>query len=216
MLIRFFTLGGFSRMYYGKSGTNCTTNECQRNSGIIMDSIIGDIYVFSFVVLGIIYCCKWCTGRPFRKNPAFVNVKNTEQLKQESYDVNVFQSGVWSSQYFQYGSWHGPHEFLLSFDSQSMKIIGSGSDDVGEFTIDGIYSNQTYRVGLTKQYQAGTGNPFENLGHQVIIQLTWNVENYRFEGKWYVQTNKFYGEDKFELKFEGERKQSINSEKLYS
>ncbi len=84
----------------------------------------------------------------------------------------MFKSGYWNSRYFQYGEWHGPCRFPLIFDGHSMKITGSGSDDVGEFTIDGIYSTETSRIGLTKKYQAGTGNRSENLGHQVTIQLT--------------------------------------------
>ncbi|CAF4087681.1 unnamed protein product, partial [Adineta steineri] len=79
---------------------------------------------------------------------------------------------------------------------------GSGVDDIGSFTIDGTYSNETNRIGLTKQYQIGTGDPSQNLGHQVIIQVTWNEKNNQFEGKWYVQTKKYHGEGKFQLKFD--------------
>ncbi|CAF5025602.1 unnamed protein product, partial [Rotaria sp. Silwood1] len=64
-----------------------------------------------------------------------------------------------------------------------MKVTGSGSDDVGVFTIDGIYSFDTNRIGLTKTYQLDTGDRSENLGHQVIIQLTWNAQNRHFNGK---------------------------------
>ncbi|CAF4251864.1 unnamed protein product, partial [Adineta steineri] len=89
---------------------------------------------------------------------------------------------------------------LLSFKSQSTKVSGSGAIDIGSFTIDDTYSNETHRIGLTKQYQIGTSDPSQNLDHQVIIQLTWNEKNNQFEGKWYVQTNKYHGEDKFQLK----------------
>jgi hypothetical protein len=82
-----------------------------------------------------------------------------------------------------------------------MKVTGWGSDNIGTFSIDGTYSVKTNRIGLTKLYQSGTGNPSENLGHQVTIQVAWNEQNYQFEGKWYVQTSKYRGEDKFELKF---------------
>jgi hypothetical protein len=95
-----------------------------------------------------------------------------------------------------------------------MTITGSGTDDVGTFTVDGIYSVKTSRVGLTKRYQAGTGDPSENLGHQVTIQLTWNTQNNRFEGKWYVQTSKYHGENKFELKFNEQQEQHSVYEKV--
>jgi len=81
-----------------------------------------------------------------------------------------------------------------------MKVTGSGTDDVGTFTIDGTYSVETHRMDLIKQYQIGTGNPLENFGHQVTIQLTWNAVNHQFEGTCYVQTSTYRGEDKFELK----------------
>lgn len=137
-----------------------------------------------------------------QENITFVHSSKSTKSKYDSLESTIFRSGVWSSQYFQYGRWHGPNKFSLSFDPNSAKVTGAGSDDVGVFTIDGEYSTEIGRIGLTKNYQAGTGDRSENLGHQVIIQLTWNAQNNQFEGKWYVQTSKYHGEDKFELKFE--------------
>jgi len=127
-------------------------------------------------------------------------VPNRQGNKEEVDDVNPFQSGLWLSRYFQYEKWHGPHEFPLIFDSQSMKVTGSGSDDVGSFTIDGIYSIKTRRIGLTKKYQLGTGDSSENFGHQVTIQLIWNAKNRQLEGKYYVVTAHSQ-ENKFVLRF---------------
>ncbi|CAF2949667.1 unnamed protein product, partial [Rotaria sp. Silwood2] len=81
-----------------------------------------------------------------------------------------------------------------------MIITCSGSDYEGTFTIDGVYSFETHRMGLTQKYQQGTGYPIKNLGHQVTIQLTWNAQDDQFEGKYYVRTNKYKNEDKFQLK----------------
>ncbi len=200
--------------YYGGSGSLCTTYTCRQTNGIIAGSVIGGIVGLILLVFGTLCCCRHCKGRPFRKNSTFVNKLNGKQLKQETYGVNPFQSGIWSSRYFQYTRWHGPYQFSLLFDPQSMKVTGSGSDDVGTFTIDGTYSTETSRIALTKTYQAGTGNRSENLGHQVTIQLTWNAQNNQFEGKWYVQTNKYHGEDKFELKFDGQQLQPPAYEKV--
>ena len=61
---------------------------------------------------------------------------------------------------------------------------------------------KTNRIGLTKTYQRGTGDWQQNLGHNVTIQVAWNVTQHQFEGKWFVRTNKYVGEDKFELKLE--------------
>jgi hypothetical protein len=55
--------------------------------------------------------------------------------------------------------------------------ISNMEDGVGVFAIEAMYSNETNRIGLPKIYQQGTGNPSENLGYRVTIQLTWNVVN---------------------------------------
>ncbi len=192
-------------------GSSCKTDECQRTATIVA-SVLGGICGVLLLIFCTILCCKsckCCKGRPFRTNTDFVNMKNWKLLKQNAYDVNAFQSGIWSSRYFQYKSWHGAYQLSLSFDSQLMKVTGSGSDDVGTFTVDGIYSIKTGRIGLTKTYQAGTGNPLENLGHEVTIQLTWNRQKNQFEGKWYVQTSKYHGENKFELKLYKQQQFSV-------
>jgi hypothetical protein len=111
---------------------------------------------------------------------------------------NLFPSGSWVSRYFQYKRWHGPHTFSLSFDHQKFKVAGCGTDDVGTFSIDGIYSLTTHRIDLTKKYQEKTGNPSENLGHTVAIQLEWNFKERQFDGEWHVQTKKYHGKDKFD------------------
>jgi hypothetical protein len=156
------------------------------------------------LVFGILYYARYRRGRPSRSNKIFIAKETTENCEQEKSDISIFKSGYWKSRYFQYGQWHGFHRFSLTFDSHSMKITGSGTDGIGKFTIDGIYSIETGRLGLTKKYLPGTGNQSENLGHHVTIQLMWNAQNDQFEGKWYVQTNKYRGEDKFELKFDGQ------------
>ncbi len=184
----------------GRIAPSCSTAECQRID-IIICSSLGGIFGLALLICCIALCYEYCKDRPIQKNSNFVNFAHSKQFKEEVYEANAFQSGIWSSRYFQYGKWHGPHQLSLSFDSQSLKVTGSGSDDVGTFTVDGTYSVKTRRIGLTKTYQAGTGNRSKNLGHQVTIQLAWNAQNNQFEGKWYIQTSKYRGEDKVELKF---------------
>ena len=123
-------------------------------------------------------------------------------MKFETQDLNQFELGLWSSRYYQYDTRHVLHRFWLIFDPETWKVTGSGSDDVGTYTIDGIYSIKTYRIGLTKIYQKETGDPQQNLGHNVTIQLCWNSIRRQFEGKWFVQTNKYNDGNKFELKLE--------------
>lgn len=136
----------------------------------------------------------------------------------EETDINaahLFQSGVWESQYFQNNLWHGPYQVQLTFDGDQSKLTGSGTDDVGIYTIDGIYSPFTRRIGLTKRYQLGTGNPLQNLGHTVTIQLEWNILSNQFEGKWYVRTSKVRTSNKFVLKCDKVQQQPPSYSSIY-
>jgi len=95
-------------------------------------------------------------------------------------DITHFKSDLWSSRYSKLRLWHGPDSFSLSFDPQSFKVTGFGSDDVGKFTIDETYSDETNRMGLIKKYQLGTNDPSRNLEHEVTIQLAWNSKTCQF------------------------------------
>ncbi|CAF1423067.1 unnamed protein product [Rotaria sordida] len=95
--------------------------------------------------------------------------------------------------------------------SSRSKVTGQGTDDVGSFTFDGIFSSENFRLALTQQYEAGTGDPTQNLGHTSTIQLTWNSDNNQFEGAWYVRTHKYSGDGEFELKFEADSIPLLNT-----
>ncbi|CAF4828917.1 unnamed protein product, partial [Rotaria socialis] len=202
--------GGFSggSHHYWSSSSSCRGSACPSRT-VLWLSIVGGITGFVLLVVGIIYCKKSCTGQPSRSNVVFVQKNSQKNYELENYDSSIFKSGHWKSQYLQYGRWHGPHRCSLVFNGHSMSIKGSGSDDIGTFTLDGVYASQTQRIGLTKTYQRGTGNLSENLGHQVTIQLKWCPENNQFEGKWYVQTPKYHGDDKFVLKFDGQHIETV-------
>lgn len=160
--------------------------------------------------IGLVCCCcclflclKREEGEPTQSNQTFItsNSNDVERGGENLYLSNAFQSGTWSCRYYQYDEWHGPHLLSLYFNNAHMTINGSGTDDVGTFTVDGFYSESTCRIGLTEHYQPGTGDPSQNFGHDVIIQLVYNVQKNQFEGKWYVQTHKYHGENLIELKF---------------
>lgn len=153
----------------------------------------------------MIHCCRYrWIGRPSDKNALFIDLIENNTVQELPYLTSPFQSGTWLGRYYQDRKWHEFHQYALSFNSQSMQVRGTGEDDIGTFTISDIFSNKTNRLGLTKIYQVGTGNPRENLGHQVIIQLISNASYRQFSGKWYVQTNVYHGENDFELKFIGQ------------
>ena len=124
-----------------------------------------------------------------------------EQNNQEEIDnINPFQSGIWSSRYLQDEQWHGPHEFLLTFDSKRKDVTGSGSDDIGSFIIDGYYNTKQRRQKLIKKYQADTDNPSKKNKRVVILTVQWNMHSRQFEGT-YEALTKTYSRNKFELKF---------------
>ncbi|CAF4390988.1 unnamed protein product, partial [Rotaria sp. Silwood2] len=179
------------RWYSGRP--KCTNDTCQNQNATKTWITIAGISC----IIGVIFYLKWWSGRPLRSNVSYIALPSNEISEQV---FNQFKSGLWSSRYYQYNAWHGPHQLSLSFDPETSKVTGNGSDDVGNYNIEGIYSPTTHRMGLTKKYQYGTGDPSQNLGHYVTIQVTWNTRRRRFKGKWFVRTNKYTGENKFDLK----------------
>ena len=151
------------------------------------------------IIFGSVFCYRRCRGRPSQPNLVFVKEAPSTTA---AYEKDHFQTGLWSSVYYQYGTAHGPHSWSLSFDRGASTVSGQGRDDVGSFAINGTFSLETHRMGLTKTYQRGTGNSLENFGHAVTLQLTWNAVNNRFEGKWFVRSPSYNGEGNFELKFQ--------------
>ncbi|CAF4034688.1 unnamed protein product [Rotaria sordida] len=100
--------------------------------------------------------------------------------------------------YYQYFKWHG--SFLVQMEFNNGNVQGNGTDDVGSYDVTGSYSTDDNRLTLTKQYKRGTGDPRENFGHQVKIDLKWNDQAQHFDGQWVVRTASYFGQDKFELK----------------
>lgn len=189
----------------------CNTVECWRKEHVTVFFWVAGICICVLIVL-LCHCAK---GRPDKDNATFVKsdaMQQPQEMCETSRNVsqmqsvvvasaNVFRSGIWTSRYHQYGKWHGPHEITLTFNPRSSKVSGDGWDEVGRFIVNGIYSLRTRRMGLTKTYQVDTGNKAQNLGHSVTIQLTENVHLQQFEGRWYGQTVKYHGKDKFVLSF---------------
>lgn len=171
------------------------------------------VFLLITVVALFLQCVCQCfrgrkAGRPSQVNADFIR---RESLKNRNYERYPFQDGVWSFQYHQYKKWHGPYRMRLTFDRTLGTVTGQGTDDVGNFTIEGIFSSENLRLALTQSYVAGTGNPTENLGHTSTIQLTWNSIKNRFEGKWYVETSKYRGHGSFEMTLETSSELLLNN-----
>lgn len=165
-----------------------------------MLSIFGGLLIVLIVFKIILYCyqrrlSRW-TSRSF---PCFSVNQNYIPCNE-----NVFRSGSWAARSLQLDAWIGPYNYTITFESSSLKITGSGLDDVGTFLITGAYSKETSRILLIKAYQLGTGDPLKNFGHRVWVQLTWNDKNSQFEGKWHVRSKVYCGKGLFELKYTGE------------
>ena len=159
----------------------------------------------------LICCCTCCTvcmrrfciGRPLRPNSTYIR---SGLAMQNDMSQSVFVSGNFESFYVQYGKQHGPSKLTLTFYPEADYIVhGGGQDNVGIYIITGIYSPRTLRMGLKKYYQRGTGDPSENLGHIVTIQVQWYSESQQFEGKYYVQTNRHRDENKFIIRFQNKK-----------
>jgi hypothetical protein len=187
---------------------SCKGEGCE-SSKTAFDYIVFSVIGVVGVLGGVLCVCSMCNreSTPSART-GFDTVPTTEMPMSDNptnnipmNNANIFQSGTWSSRYFQYGKWHGQHEFLLSFDANSLTVNGHGKDDVGSYTITGQYSTQSNEIELIKKYQEATGDFSENLGHDVTIEVTWNSMKHLFEGKWYVDTPEFTGEDTFELTF---------------
>ena len=135
-------------------------------------------------------CRRWKgrgVGRPSHSNEHYIQdgtVKEPSNLTE-----SVFISGIFQYYYFQYETAHGPFSMRLDFNPHAKYTVeGGGEDDIGTYVITGVYSPETLRMGLIKQYQARTGNSSENLGHQVTIQVQWSFVRQQFDGKYYLRT----------------------------
>lgn len=79
--------------------------------------------------------------------------------------------------------------------------MGSGSDNISSFTIEGCYFIKKRRICMIKKYQPGTDNTSKKIKHRECIDLKWNTHRHQFEGTYLILSNEF-NMDKFELKFE--------------
>ncbi|UJR31034.1 hypothetical protein I4U23_018544 [Adineta vaga] len=191
---------------YSSINISCTNGNCRQRTAIIAGSILGSVVGIILCLVIIVVCWNHWKGRPLKTNLKFIHSTDRKHSQDDSYDnKNLFQSGIWSSRHIQYGIWHGFYRLTLTFDPQLLKVTGAGSDSSGVFTVDGIYSVKTKRISLIKTYHLEANKRSENFKYQMIIQLRWNCKTSQFEGKWYVRTKTYRGENKFELKFSNQQ-----------
>ncbi|CAF4666399.1 unnamed protein product [Rotaria sp. Silwood1] len=144
-----------------------------------------------------------CKSKPQRSNRIFVKFAFPKVLKSNLHDI-TFSTGFWNSRYYRYDPWYGPHRLFLSFNSQSMRVTGSGEDD-----IEGFYSHRTRRSGLRKIYRSDKFIELTDSEHEIIIQLIWNAKEKQFKGQWYDDTKLNKVKGAFELTHDDELSQFV-------
>ena len=117
---------------------------------------------------------KWLVEQ---SNSKFKNKKN-----------EIFQNGIYSGYYIQYGKKTSFYNLSLNFEKENwhwnstknygkvtkLKSAGTLKDAIGEYEIQGHYCPRNGSLILQKCYVIGTGNRSENLGHIVRMRLKWN------------------------------------------
>ena len=173
-------------------------------------AIIGGALAGGVVILiALSVCCIICCDAAYRRyGKRLIKALPSNDIyvqggKYIGYGIgdSFFRSGSYETYYFQYGNLHGPFPIKLAFDPHAGYVVdGGGKDDIGSFVISGIYSPNTLRMGLTKKYQSGTGNPNENLGHEMTIQVEWNNELQEFRGQYYLETSQHADRNEFVIR----------------
>ncbi|CAF4276996.1 unnamed protein product, partial [Rotaria sp. Silwood2] len=170
--------------------------------GGVVSGVVGLIILIPCCLIisgGLTFPC--LKGRPLRSSSVYINSGGAWRYHLSD---SIFISGTFSSYYYQYGRYHGPFKINLAFYPEANYVVhGGGTDDIGTYVITGIYSPRTLRMSLKKQYQSGTVDPREDLGHIVTIQVEWNHYNQQFEGKYYLRTRLHKDENQFVIRYEG-------------
>lgn len=159
--------------------------------------------IANFSFTGIFFVCVCACCRYFHKS-LLTNEVFVSRIAERSVagTEDFFKSGLWSMRYLQNEEWHESNRFTIWFNHETLTMTGIGNDYIGTFTVDGVFSSVSNRMGLSKKYQEGTGDPKENFGQTVTIQVTLNSRRTQFEGKWYVVDPGYDEREPIELKLE--------------
>jgi len=143
---------------------------------------------------------EWVTRKGALRNDAAGSIIGSAEISVIMHDgtqlveksMCAFPSGKWKGYYYQYGMDHGLLPFQFNFEG--MRVTAQGSDDVGDYSIEGVYNNETLRIAFGKTYKLGTGNSHENKGHTVEYRGMRNQNAAQgIQGTWYVRANTHYG-----------------------
>ena len=65
-------------------------------------------------------------------------------------------------------------QFSTVEGSSNYQITGSGTDQIGMYTLTGEHNHKNGRMSVDKKYTKGTGCKYQNLGHTVKLRLAWD------------------------------------------
>ena len=65
----------------------------------------------------------------------------------------IFVSGPWKYHYKQYNQYFGPFSQELHFNSRDKTVIGHGVDNVGQYALNGTFSEATGQIEMRQTYR---------------------------------------------------------------
>lgn len=135
----------------------------------------------------VFFCC--FRRRPLRSNPRYVR---RGAAVNHTLGTALFQTGTFSGSLLIDGQWQKREPMVLSFYPGAGHVIyGKGSDIDGAYTIRGVYSIQTGRIGFDKTYDER---------RRETIQVEWDRNQEIFHGHSYSNTNGRYEKHKYMLR----------------
>ena len=146
------------------------------------------IIILTLIGIGKLCMCSICILKHLfsnnnEENEAYIN--DIRYTKTNSYDP--FITGKYFGCYQQYGKSHPIPAFELLFVDGI--VTGNGSDDIGDYNVMGIYSDETQRMALHKTYHKQ--NASVHTIYTVQIKVEFNKSVNMFIGDWYVRARNY-------------------------
>lgn len=167
--------------------TNPTSSDTNQNSnkvGIIVGSVIGGVIgllCLSGLCCGIIGTLVFCCC--FRRRPLHSNSRYVRRGTQINHALgsSLFQTGTFSGSMLVDDVLQRSEPIVLSFYPGAGHVIyGKGTDANGAYTIHGVYSIPTVRMGFDKMYDER---------RKETIQVEWDANREVFHGHSYSNVN---------------------------
>ena len=123
----------------------------------------------------IVYNNKICSPELFVNDSKYIKHHNDE-------GNNPFADGTYSGYYKDSNKDYDINEFLMTFKDDI--VTGYGSDIIGDYNIEGIYSDKTQRMAFDQIY---INSPDDSL----MMRLEYDGNEQKFRGKWFGKKDKY-------------------------